>query len=143
MNGPMPRSLQVITWFKVTDSSGRILRSEELPVGVDLPDRLRLAHRNYQLQGWTVDFLRPRRWSFIAEKAGHRILIGIRPPFADGPHAATGVDRAAARIGPLRTDVCAVFETAAAPRADGNSTTAIAGQEIRTGTYDDASTSDS
>jgi hypothetical protein len=89
MNEPMPRSLQVITWFKVTDSSGRTLRSEELPAGADLPDRLRLAHRNYQLQGWTVDPLRPGRWSFIADKAGQRLLIGIRPPHSDGPHAAT------------------------------------------------------
>jgi hypothetical protein len=80
MNEPMPRSLQVTTWFKVIDSSGRILRSEELPAGADLPDRLRLAHRNYQLQGWTVDPLRPGRWSFLAEKAGQRLLIGIRPP---------------------------------------------------------------
>jgi hypothetical protein len=91
MNDPMPRSLQVITWFKVTDSAGRILRSEALPAGLDLPDRLRLAHRNYQLQGWTVDPLRPGRWSFMAQKAGQRILIGIRPPLSDGPHAAANI----------------------------------------------------
>jgi hypothetical protein len=80
MNEPMPLELDVTTWFKVIDSSGRILRSEELPAGAHLPDRLRLAHRNYQLQGWTVDPLRPGRWSFLAEKAGQRLLIGIRPP---------------------------------------------------------------
>ena len=91
MNGPMPRSLQVITWFKVTDSVGRTLRSEELPAGADLPDRLRLAHRNYQLQGWTVDLLRPGRWSFLAEKAGQRILIGIRPPLSDGSQSAANI----------------------------------------------------
>jgi hypothetical protein len=80
MNEPMPLKLEVTTWFKVIDSSGRILRSEELPAGADLPDRLRLAHRNYQLQGWTVDPLLPGRWSFMADKAGHRLLIGIRRP---------------------------------------------------------------
>jgi hypothetical protein len=89
MNAPMPRKLQVPTGFRVTDSNGRILRSEELPANTDLADRLRLAHRNYQLQGWTVDPLLPGRWSFMAEKAGQRLLIGIRPPHSDGPHAAT------------------------------------------------------
>jgi hypothetical protein len=49
MNEPMPPKLQVITWFKVIDSNGQLLRSEELPAGADLPDRLRLAHRNYPL----------------------------------------------------------------------------------------------
>jgi hypothetical protein len=78
MNEPMPRSLQVTTWFKVMDSSGHLLRSEQVPAGTDLADRLRLAHRNYQLQGWTVDPLLPGRWSFIAEKSGQRLLIGIR-----------------------------------------------------------------
>jgi hypothetical protein len=78
MNEPMPRKLPVPTQFKVTDAHGRILRSEELPAGTALPDRLRLAHRNYQLQGWAVEPLRPGRWSFLAEKAGQRLLIGIR-----------------------------------------------------------------
>ena len=59
MNGPMPLSLQVVLWFTVTDSNGRILRSEEVRAGADLHDRLRLAHRNYQLQGWNVDPLLP------------------------------------------------------------------------------------
>ncbi len=80
MNSPMPISLDVASWFKVTDSDGRILRSEELKAGADLHDRLRLAHRNYQLQGWTVDPLLPGRWSFCAKKAGRQILIGIRRP---------------------------------------------------------------
>jgi hypothetical protein len=90
MHEPMPLTLPVPTQFKVIDVHGRILRAEELPAGAALPDRLRLAHRNYQLQGWTVDPLRPGRWSFLAEKAGQRLLIGIRPPHSDdGPHAAT------------------------------------------------------
>src|SRR5258708_39905595 len=91
MNEPMPLKLEVTTWFKVIDSNGRLLRSEELPAGADLPDRLRLAHRNFQLQGWTVDPLRPGRWSFLAEKAGQRILIGIRSPPSDGPHVGTNM----------------------------------------------------
>jgi hypothetical protein len=80
MNNPMPISLDVVSWFKVTDSSGQTLRSEELKAGADLHDRLRLAHRNYQLQGWTVDPLLHGRWSFCAKKAGRQILIGIRVP---------------------------------------------------------------
>src|SRR3954447_11439602 len=80
MNALMPTSINVVTWFKVTDSSGRTLRSEELKAGADLHDRLRLAHRNYQLQGWNVDPLLPGRWNFCARKAGRQILIGIRMP---------------------------------------------------------------
>ena len=80
MNTHMPPSLNVVSFFKVTDSSGRTLRSEEIRAGSDLHDRLRLAHRNYQLQGWSVDPLVPGHWSFFAQKAGRRILIGIRPP---------------------------------------------------------------
>jgi hypothetical protein len=80
MNSPMPISLDVVSWFKVTDSDGRMLRSEELKAGADLHDRLRLAHRNYQLQGWTVDPLLPGRWNFCARKAGRQLLIGVRAP---------------------------------------------------------------
>jgi hypothetical protein len=75
---PVPLTVPVPTELKVTDAHGRILRTEPLPAGTDLPERLRLAHRNYRLQGWTVDPLRSGRWSFLAEKAGQRILIGIR-----------------------------------------------------------------
>jgi hypothetical protein len=99
MNEPMPLKLDVTTWFKVIDSSGRILRSEELPAGAHLPDRLRLAHRNYQLQGWTVDPLRPGRWSFLAEKVGQRLLIGIRRP---GTAWGTSQDAMRHPIPPLR-----------------------------------------
>ena len=87
MNPLMPLSLDVVTWFKVTDSQGRILRSEELKPGTDLHDRLRLAHRNYQLQDWAVDPLVPGRWNFCARKGGRQILIGIRIP-APPPRAA-------------------------------------------------------
>jgi len=80
MNALMPISVDVVTWFKVTDSSGRTLRSEELKAGADLHDRLRLAHRNYQLQGWNVDALLPGRWNFCARKGERQILIGIRMP---------------------------------------------------------------
>jgi len=82
MNSPMPLSLDAVTWFKVTDSNGRTLRAEELKPGADLHDRLRLAHRNYQLQGWSVDALLPGRWNFRASKGGRQILIGIRLPAA-------------------------------------------------------------
>jgi hypothetical protein len=84
MISPMPHSLDVVSWFRVTDSGGRLMRSEELPPGADLHDRLRLAHRNYQLQGWTVDPLLPGRWNFCARKAGRQILIGIRASVAPG-----------------------------------------------------------
>jgi hypothetical protein len=84
MHEPLPRTLEATTTFKVTDSNGRILRSEELPAGTDLPDRLRLAHRNYQLQGWTVGPLLHGRWSFFAEKSHQRLLIGIRHPSPAG-----------------------------------------------------------
>jgi hypothetical protein len=77
MNTLMPITLDLPTWFKVTDSNGRTVRSEELKPGADLHDRLRLAHRNYQLQGWSVDPLLPGRWNFCARKAGRQILIGI------------------------------------------------------------------
>jgi hypothetical protein len=94
MNGPMPLSLQVVLWFTVTDSNGRILRTEEVRAGADLHDRLRLAHRNYQQQGWNVEPLLSGRWNFLAEKAGRRILIGIRPPRPEVTYAApVGADR--------------------------------------------------
>jgi hypothetical protein len=80
MNAPMPVSLDVTIQFKVTDSNGRILRFEELRPGTNLRVRLRLAHRNYQLQGWSVDPLLPGCWSFCAAKTGRRILIGIQRP---------------------------------------------------------------
>jgi len=82
MKSPMPLSLDAVTWLKVTDSNGRTLRDEELKPGADLHDRLRLAHRNYQLQGWTVGPLLPGRWNFCANKAGRQILVGIRSPAA-------------------------------------------------------------
>jgi len=92
MNTPLPASLPVPAQYQVTDDHGRILRSEALPPGADLHDRLRLAHRNYQLQGWTVDPLLPGRGSFFAEKAGRRLSVGIRPshpattPINEGPN---------------------------------------------------------
>jgi hypothetical protein len=99
MHEPLPRTLEVDTTFKVTDSNGRILRSEDLPAGTDLPDRLRLAHRNYQLQGWTVGPLLHGRWSFFAEKANQRVLIGIRHPSPAG-----GSSREAVRPPTMPTD---------------------------------------
>ena len=84
MDSPMPISLNVVSWFKVTDLDDRTLGSEELKAGADLHDRLRLAHRNYQLQGWTVGPLLPGSWSFCAKNAEREILIGIRVPARKG-----------------------------------------------------------
>jgi hypothetical protein len=74
----MPATLNIPALFVVTDDCGRILRREELKAGADLEDRLRLAHRNYQLQDWACDPLLPGRWSFIARKGLRRLLVGIR-----------------------------------------------------------------
>ena len=70
-----------------------------MPVRLDVDAMLRvsdrIAHENYQLQGWTVGELRPGRWgAFFAQKAERRLLIAIRDvrdvvPQADPiePHA--------------------------------------------------------
>ncbi len=85
MNAPLPVSLDLATRFTVTDSTGRILRTEELKPGTNLRDRLHLAHRNYQLQGWTVDPLLIGHWRFRAEKAGRRIVTEIQRPHSQPP----------------------------------------------------------
>ena len=64
--------------FIVSDDSGRVLRSEALPVTADPRDRLRRAHRSYQLQDWAVDPLLREHWSFTAQKESRRILVAIR-----------------------------------------------------------------
>jgi hypothetical protein len=75
---PMPVRLEADAQLRVSDQAGRIVRSERLPAGSDLRERLRLAHENYQRQGWAVGELRPGQWAFTAEKADRRLLIAIR-----------------------------------------------------------------
>jgi len=36
------------------------------------------CNTDFELQGWTVEDLRPGQWAFVAEKADKRLLIAIR-----------------------------------------------------------------
>jgi hypothetical protein len=54
----MPSRLDNDALLRVSDQGGRIVRHETLPAGTDLRERLRLAHENYQRQGWEVGELR-------------------------------------------------------------------------------------
>jgi hypothetical protein len=95
----MPVRLQSDALLRVSDDAGRIVRSERLPAGTDLRERLWLAHENYERQGWTVGLLTPGQWAFMAQKVDRRLLIAIRampseclaadPSF--GPNTAQGV----------------------------------------------------
>ena len=73
----MPVTLPRNSWFVVMDEQGKVLRSELLPPGTPLPDRLSEAAAAYAAQGWTGDPL-PGRWSFIVKKGNRRLAIGIR-----------------------------------------------------------------
>jgi hypothetical protein len=75
----MPTTLTTSAVFTVTDSVGRLLRSEEVTAVVHASERLRLAHRNYQAQGWRCDPLVAGRLNFAAERDGKRIVVAIRP----------------------------------------------------------------
>jgi hypothetical protein len=74
----MPVRLETDALLRVSDQAGRIIRSERLPAGTDLRERLRIAHENYARQGWTVGALAPGQWAFMAEKSDRRLLIAIR-----------------------------------------------------------------
>jgi len=74
----MPVRLGVEARLRVSDQAGRIVRTEALPAGTDLHERLALAHANYARQGWTVDEWHPGQWAFMAEKGERRLLIAIR-----------------------------------------------------------------
>jgi hypothetical protein len=50
----------------------------ELKVGADLDDRLRLAHRHYQLKGWNCDPLTRASWGFGAVMGSRRLVVAIR-----------------------------------------------------------------
>jgi len=75
----MPPRVNSGALLRVSDDSGRILRTETLCAGSDLRDRLCIAHANYQRQGWAVNELRPGAWAFMATKGRRRLLVAIRP----------------------------------------------------------------
>src|SRR5882762_9594421 len=75
---PMPVRLEAEAMLRVSDQAGRIVRSERLPAGTDLRERLQLAQENYRRQGWTVGALAPWQWAFMAQKADRWLLIAIR-----------------------------------------------------------------
>jgi hypothetical protein len=75
---PMPVCLEVDALLRVSDQGGRIIRTEALPGGTDLRDRLRIAHENYARQGWQVGELRLGQWAIFAEKPSGRLMIAIR-----------------------------------------------------------------
>jgi hypothetical protein len=86
---PMPVRLTTDALLRVSDQAGRIVRSEPLPAGTDLRERLRIAQENYERQGWTVGALPAGQWAFMAEKADRRLLIAIRAMPSDGLAAET------------------------------------------------------
>lgn len=57
------------------DPAGRIARSEQLPAGTGLRDRLRIAPADYARAGWTVGELTPGPLG--GEMGGRRLLIAI------------------------------------------------------------------
>jgi hypothetical protein len=87
----MPVRLETDALLRVSDDGARIVRSEPLPAGSDLRERLRIAHENYERQGWTVGALAPGQWAFMAEQADLRLLIAIREMPSDGLAADTSL----------------------------------------------------
>ena len=73
----MPATLPRNAWLVVMDGYGKLLRSELLPPGTNLPDRLTEVAAAYAAQGW-VGQPSPGRWSFIMRNALHSLAIGIR-----------------------------------------------------------------
>lgn len=76
---PMPARLDSDALLRVSDQSVRIVRTEMLSAHTNLRERLRVAHENYELQGWTVNAQKPGQWAFVAELGGRRLMIAIRP----------------------------------------------------------------
>jgi len=74
---PMPATLARDAWLVVEDNQGRLLRSELLPPGTDLPKRLTKEAAQYAAQGWTGRPL-PGHWTFVVRKAGQSLVVGIR-----------------------------------------------------------------
>ena len=75
---PMPSRLDSNALLRISDQGGQIVRQEALEAGTDLRERLRVAHENYERQGWTVTELRPGQWAFVAELGSRRLMIAIR-----------------------------------------------------------------
>jgi hypothetical protein len=73
----MPATLPWNAWLVVMDELGKLLRSELLPPGTNLQDRLAEAAAAYADQGW-VGQPSPGNWSFIVRNGAHRLAIGIR-----------------------------------------------------------------
>jgi hypothetical protein len=80
---PMPTHLEGDALLRVSDQGGRIARTEELPHGTDLRDRLRIAHENYARQGRTVGELLPGAMGLLCRArrpAAPKWPFGRRPP---------------------------------------------------------------
>ena len=75
---PMPAHIAVPAILRVSDQRGRTVRQELLGPGADLRDRLRIAHANFEREGWEVGDLRPGQWAFVAEKPDRRLMVAIR-----------------------------------------------------------------
>ena len=71
------------------DETSRTLRFELGVKGTNLPERLRTAHSNYTLQGWTCEEIKPGFWNFYAAKDGKRILIGFVKVNLSAPSASS------------------------------------------------------
>lgn len=90
---PCPCRLDTPALLRVSDQGGRVVRTEALPAGTDLRDRLRIARENYARQAWTVGDLRPGQWAFLATNGAQRLIVEIRPfEMATGAGSA-GLDR--------------------------------------------------
>jgi hypothetical protein len=62
----------------ISDEAGQILRAEPLMRLGNPHDRLRRAHRSYQLRDWNVGPLLYGNWSFAASKRGQRVVVAVR-----------------------------------------------------------------
>jgi hypothetical protein len=74
----MPVHIAMPAILRVSDQRGRTVRQELLSPGADLRDRLRIAHENFEREGWQVGDLRPGQWAFVAEKPARRLMVAIR-----------------------------------------------------------------
>jgi hypothetical protein len=88
---PMPSRLDTPALLRVSDQSGRVVRSEILPAETALRERLRIAHENYGLQAWNCGELRAGQWAFSAMKGAQRVMVAVRPFEAVTGAASTAV----------------------------------------------------
>jgi len=75
---PMPVTLSRDAWLVVEDEQGKVLRSELLAPGTDLPKRLAEAAAEYSAQGWTGRPPLPGHWTVIVRKGVQSLVVGIR-----------------------------------------------------------------